>query len=283
MNAGTVSLWRLIISSGRQQIWNHCTEIFIQLLDFVAAASKTWGAQPRGHEALEGHLWTDELRRESPGFWWDSHCRVQVLWGIRFCRATEYLCSCSILWVWWEGELRRATQGSRGRERRRVFCVGFADCLYQNQLGKSEQEKWRRGALSSLANYFEGDRELSSCSPAARGELISGRLCWAAHWCQCSRCHFLERANIKMVRYIHYSSGLLKASDVLYSRSDPSLFSFYLLSFYFPLLFEFTLPPSNLCDQLRLLLWLHQDVTSNLLFVLTPSLLAISEEDIHYA
>lgn len=59
--------------------------------------------------------------------------------------------------------------------------------------------------------------------------------------------------------------------------------SSYLFSFYFLLLSELPLPPSNLCDQLCLLLCLHQDVTSNLLFVLTPYLLAISEEDIHYA
>lgn len=60
------------------------------------------------------------------------------------------------------------------------------------------------------------------------------------------------------------------------------LFSF-LSPLYFLLLFVFLLPPSNLCDQLCFLLCLHQDVTSNLLFVLTPYLLAISEEDIHYA
>lgn len=35
------------------------------------------------------------------------------------------------------------------------------------------------------------------------------------------------------------------------------------------------------CDQLCLLLRLDHYVTSNLLFVLTPYLLAISEEDIH--
>lgn len=40
-------------------------------------------------------------------------------------------------------------------------------------------------------------------------------------------------------------------------------------------------PSSNLCDQLCLLLCLYHDVTSNLPFVLTPYLLAISEEDIH--
>lgn len=40
-------------------------------------------------------------------------------------------------------------------------------------------------------------------------------------------------------------------------------------------------PSSNLCDQLCLLLCLYHDVTSNLPFVLTLYLLAISEEDIH--
>lgn len=48
-----------------------------------------------------------------------------------------------------------------------------------------------------------------------------------------------------------------------------------------PVLSELTLLPSNLIDQLRLLLCLHQDVTSNLLVVLTPSLLAIRGENIH--
>lgn len=59
-----------------------------------------------------------------------------------------------------------------------------------------------------------------------------------------------------------------------------SLTSFYSSSFlsYF---FEPLLPLT--CDQLCLLLSLRQDVTSNLLFVLTPCLLAISEEDIYYS
>lgn len=73
------------------------------------------------------------------------------------------------------------------------------------------------------------------------------------------------------------------ASRVQHLSLDLFLLSFYLYTFYFLVLSELHLPPSNLCDQLCLLLCFHQDVTSNLLFVLTPSLLAISEEDIHYS
>lgn len=60
-------------------------------------------------------------------------------------------------------------------------------------------------------------------------------------------------------------------------------YNIHIDAFYFFLLFVLlgALPSSNLCNQLRLLLRLYRDVTSNLQFVLTPYLLAISEEDIH--
>jgi len=55
------------------------------------------------------------------------------------------------------------------------------------------------------------------------------------------------------------------------------------LIFSFHFLLDLPFSWSTLCAQLCLPLCLHQYVTSNLLFALTLSLLAISEEDIHYS
>lgn len=135
-----------------------------------------------------------------------------------------------------------------------------------------KKEKWTSNALLFLTNYLQGNPEQSIRPPPTQWELISGRLCWAAIWCRCSRWQILKWHGI----YTIYQS-LDRLSDVLCLCLDPSISSFY-----FPLS-KLPPPPSNLCDQLCLLLCLHQDVTSNLLVVLTPSLLAISEEDIHYS
>lgn len=69
-----------------------------------------------------------------------------------------------------------------------------------------------------------------------------------------------------------------------YSSAKVFIFSqFRFLLFFCPLFLNLPFSRFSLCTRLYLLLCLYQDVTSNLLSVLTPSPLAISEEDIHYS
>lgn len=86
-----------------------------------------------------------------------------------------------------------------------------------------------------------------------------------------SKHHLFECYNIHTI--YHFHEGFCTFWDVFCVPAIPVCFFFFVLLGAFP--------SSNLCDQLCLLLCLYHDVTSNLPFVLTPYLLAISEEDIH--
>ncbi len=122
--------------------------------------------------------------------------------------------------------------------------------------------------FSSSQTTFKATQS-KALDPQLLSESISRRLYWEAQY---PRWQILKWHGI----YTIYQS-FERLPDVLCLCSDPSISSFYFL------LSKLPPPPSKLCDQLCLLLCLHQDVTSNLLVVLTPSLLAISEEDIHYS
>lgn len=75
-----------------------------------------------------------------------------------------------------------------------------------------------------------------------------------------------------MIHAVSSKDYLLKCYNIHTDSAQHFILLFVLLG---------ALPSSNFSNQLCLLLRLYHDVTSNLQFVLTPYLLAISEEDIH--